>query len=123
MRFEQGNQIGRRWQPGQSGNPAGRPPNDPLKSAIMARLDAEPDLPERLVAAGIERALAGDFRYWKELFDRIDGKVPTLMAEPEPDLPVIPWSQLDGKVRDVLPPESYVIDYDNPESDDPESFA
>ena len=81
MRFQPGNAFGRRWQPGESGNPAGRRPKDPLKSALLARLDDEPDLAERLVKAGIEKALAGDFRYWKELFDRLDGKVPP--AEPE----------------------------------------
>ena len=81
MRFQPGNQFGRRWQPGESGNPAGRPPKQPLKAALLAHLDDEPDLAKRLVRAGIERALAGDFRYWKELFDRLDGKVPP--AEPE----------------------------------------
>lgn len=32
-RFQPGNQIGRRWQPGQSGNPRGRPRIKPLREA------------------------------------------------------------------------------------------
>jgi hypothetical protein len=33
MKFEKGNQIGRRWQPGQSGNPKGRPRIKELREA------------------------------------------------------------------------------------------
>jgi hypothetical protein len=118
MRFQPGNQLGRRWQPGESGNPAGRRPKDPLKSALLAHLDDDPDLPARLVAAGIEKALAGDFRYWKELWDRLDGKV--MPAEPE-ELPVIDWSELDNECDTVRPSGRYVIDYASQPEIEPES--
>lgn len=75
MRFQPGNKFGHRFQPGQSGNPAGRPPKDPMTLALKARIEAEPDLLERLVETGITKAMEGDFRYWKEIFDRLDGKV------------------------------------------------
>ena len=28
-----------------------------------------------MVAKGMQKALSGDFRYWKEIMDRTDGKV------------------------------------------------
>ena len=100
MRFEHGNGYGRRWQPGQSGNPAGRPPKDPIRSALLAQLESEPDLAARLVRAGIEKALAGDFRYWKEIWDRADGKV--MPGEPD-RTPPIDWSELDNECDTVRP--------------------
>lgn len=108
MKFEPGNKIGNRWQPGQSGNPAGRPPKDPMTSALKARFEAEPDLLERLVETGIRKAIEGDFRYWKEIFDRLDGKV----REAEPDEPeIIDWSELDNEGDTVRPISRYAIDY------------
>jgi len=118
MRFETGNQFGRRFQPGQSGNPAGRPSKEPIRSALLKELEAEPDLASRLVKAGIERALAGDFRYWKEIFDRLDGKPRT--AEPE-ELPVIDWSELDNECDTIRPRDRFLVDYaSQPEPIEPE---
>ena len=66
----------RPWKPGQSGNPKGRPPEKPMKAALEAAAEADPDLVADLVRVGITQAKGGDFRYWKEIWDRFDGKVP-----------------------------------------------
>jgi hypothetical protein len=75
-----------RFQPGQSGNPAGRPPGS---KSIAGRLK---DLLERAEISGkpieggkqvadlvadviVERALKGDFRFMDLLVERVDGKV------------------------------------------------
>lgn len=60
---------------GVSGNPNGRP-KKPLQVALEAELESDPDILRQFVRKGLEKALAGDFRYWAAIFDRIDGKVP-----------------------------------------------
>jgi len=64
------------FQPGQSGNPAGRPKERPLRDALKALLEAgDGQKIKELAKIGLEAATGGDFRFWKEVFDRIDGKV------------------------------------------------
>ncbi len=73
--FERGNKIGRQFRPGQSGNPAGRPPG-PLTALLRDTLNAnDGELIESLVRKAIDKALSGNFRYFKEIMDRVDGKV------------------------------------------------
>lgn len=108
MSFEPGNTFGKRWQPGQSGNPAGRPPKDPMTAALKARMESEPDLLVQLVETGIRKAIEGDFRFWKEIWDRLDGKVRA--AEPE-EPEIIDWSELDNEGDTVRPSGRYEIDY------------
>jgi len=75
-RFAPGNKIGRRFQPGQSGNPKGRPPERPLTASLREALDAnDGELIQSLAQMAIDKALSGDFRYFKEIMDRSDGKV------------------------------------------------
>lgn len=69
------------WKPGETGNPKGRPPSKPMKAALDAASDADPCLLSDLISVGIREAKNGDFRYWKEIWDRFDGK--PVSAEPE----------------------------------------
>lgn len=78
------------WQPGQSGNPKGRPPERPIAKELkrlademitmkVTRADGEKETVEvtRLQALAFQawqRAMAGDYRWGRELLDRIDGK-------------------------------------------------
>ena len=59
---------------GQSGNPSGRPSKARLTEALLKLLDDE-SLDGRFVKAGMNAALAGDFAFWKYIFDRIDGPI------------------------------------------------
>ena len=66
-----------------------------MTSALKSKLEAEPDLLAKLVETGIRKAMHGDFRYWKEIFDRLDGKVSTSVVTNAPGL--IDWSALDNE--------------------------
>jgi hypothetical protein len=73
--FERGNKIGRQFHPGESGNPQGRPPG-PLTASLREALDADDGkMIETLAQVAIDKAKAGDFRYFREIMDRVDGKV------------------------------------------------
>ena len=68
------------WQPGQSGNPGGRPKGTSLTSVLRELLDQIPKgdtakLKERIVKALLDKALRGDTRALDIIFDRTDGKV------------------------------------------------
>jgi hypothetical protein len=66
--------VAHQFKPGTSGNPKGAKPGRTLTSRIRAILDVD-DNAERLVQAGIKAAMSGDFRFWQELLNRMDGKV------------------------------------------------
>ena len=80
-KFAGGNTLGRRFQPGQSGNPKGRPKSITLSEAYrreLARVD--PNDPEGRTYAEIlaermrERASSGDVAALREMADRTEGK-------------------------------------------------
>lgn len=60
-----------RFQPGQSGNPAG----SSRKARLTARLK-ELLNDEAFLDVGISKALDGDFNFWRYLYDRVDGLIP-----------------------------------------------
>jgi hypothetical protein len=77
------------WKPGESGNPAGRPKKENcLTSVLKAELSQVPDqLPNSkpnsakltwaqiLGAQAIQQAAKGNSPYYKEILDRVEGKV------------------------------------------------
>jgi hypothetical protein len=72
-----------KFKPGQSGNPAGRPPGS-LNFATKFRAFIEkvaknnemtPDeIEQQLLAIGYKRAKEGDYQFWRDLHDRVYGK-------------------------------------------------
>ena len=68
-----------RWAPGQSGNPNGRPKGTSVTDHIRVILDQHQDdgrlAVEALAEAGVKAAMAGDFRFWNAIVERLDGKV------------------------------------------------
>lgn len=89
--FQPGNKIGPRFPPGNIANPHGRPRTKALKAAIEKALDEEVPLAlaqsmgidpgtkflDALVRAALLRAMQkGGSGYFRELADRVDGKVP-----------------------------------------------
>lgn len=76
------------FQPGQSGNPSGRPKGTislthKLKKIMTmpVRIKGQAFNPDRLYAdlfveMAVCAATVGDFKFFKEVFDRLDGKVP-----------------------------------------------
>ena len=81
--------ISGRWKPGQSGNPTGRPKRKPLTDAllrVLAKLD-DSEL-EELVREPVKRLAAGDIGAFKEIADRVEGKVPQALGGTD-ELPAI----------------------------------
>jgi Family of unknown function (DUF5681) len=78
--FERGHMLGRRFQPGASGNPNGRPRHDRLTLALRDKLAEElPGATEQTVAeaiagALITEALSGNVQAIREIADRTEGK-------------------------------------------------
>ena len=74
-RRDDGMPVGRPFPPGESGNPQGRPITKPLTEALKAALAKDNGAAIReLVDVAVKKAKEGDFKFWKEILDRIDGK-------------------------------------------------
>jgi hypothetical protein len=70
------------FQPGQSGNPAGRKPRvvEDAELSLLARLfDAEAE--QRVIRAMIEAAVGGDVAAFKALYERKYGRVKDIVEE------------------------------------------
>lgn len=70
-----------RWQPGQSGNPKGRPKGSGLTDRLRKILEGTEDgqektVGQKLMEAGVDAAMKGDFRFWNAIYERYEGKVP-----------------------------------------------
>ena len=86
--------IGRPFKPGQSGNPAGRPPGRPNYITEMNRgiekLAKEnkmsvAELKVRLYAKGFKLASEGDYQFFRDFLDRTHGKPIQPIAGPDDD--------------------------------------
>lgn len=83
--------AGTRFQPGQSGNPGGRPKGSVSLTTLLRRALAEKATPkaaktaaEAIVAALLKAARDGDQRAIQYVFDRIDGPAGKQAAETAP---------------------------------------
>lgn len=64
------------WKPGQSGNPNGRPKSKPMTDELKTLLSQDKGADfTAILKRAITEAKSGDFRYFKEIIERIDGKV------------------------------------------------
>ncbi len=65
------------FKPGQSGNPKGRPRGATVAGRISKILaDEDGKVATALAKVFVSKGLKGDFKFAKELIDRVDGKVP-----------------------------------------------
>jgi len=68
------------FKPGQSGNPSGKPKGAvSLIGEIKRQLKADPSILSDLAKSVIENAKGGNPTALKQLFDRVDGPVPTVI--------------------------------------------
>lgn len=82
-KFAKGNQYSFKNRP-ENANRAGRPKGRSMQDALRTMLEDETTgkhLCDALVKSAIDKALKGDFRFWKEIINRIDGKVPNRIAD------------------------------------------
>lgn len=84
---------GRPFPKGNRANPKGRPKGESLTTKLRRVLD-EPDeengtKADKLINAAVDAAGAGDVRYFKEIFERIEGKIPDRVANASGDELVI----------------------------------
>ena len=103
--------VGRPFQPGQSGNPAGRPKIKPFKDALRKAIDAAGDDGEALrsvATALLAKAQEGDVQAIKEVADRLDGKVAQGIIGGDDD---------DNPVRVVSRIERVIVDADIEDTD------
>ena len=63
------------WKPGQTGNPGGRPKGSVSLTTLLKRELRKNDgqLAEMVVKVALREAASGEFRYTKEIWDRVDG--------------------------------------------------
>jgi hypothetical protein len=83
------------FKPGTSGNRGGRPKKHSMQAALGQLLDANPEILRSLIDKGIQEAINGDFRYWKEIYDRLDGKVASSIEIS--DKPQVDWAAIDNE--------------------------
>ena len=72
-----------KFKPGQSGNPAGKPPGSLNFSTkfkkLIDRVAADEqvsseEVEERLIEVGYKGAKGGDYKFWKDIHDRVYGQ-------------------------------------------------
>jgi hypothetical protein len=80
--FVSGHQpTGARWKPGQTGNPMGSSKKQRLTKALVEALEQNNgELAQGLIRAAIKHALAGNFKYFQEIFNRSDGTLALRLA-------------------------------------------
>lgn len=66
---------GTSWQPGQSGNPRGRPKEKLITDALRGIYEDNPKELARFVKAAHSRALKGNPKFWEMIADRLEGRV------------------------------------------------
>jgi hypothetical protein len=78
--FSEGNQY--RMKKGETKNPKGRPKGRSIRGRLREILDSEggENVIEQLLTTALDEAKGGDFRFWKEIADSIDGKIPDRIA-------------------------------------------
>ena len=79
-KFIEGNKYSFKHRP-ENANRKGRPKGRSLQDHLRKMLEEEETgekLCDALIASAVDRALKGDFKFWKEIIDRIDGKVPNI---------------------------------------------
>lgn len=65
------------WQPGESGNPKGRPKGTSITDRLRKIVERDDGkVADALAQAAAKAALKGDFRFWNAILDRLEGPVP-----------------------------------------------
>src|SRR5262245_57012920 len=123
--FLPGNQEGKKFEPGQSGNSSGRPRRTKIGEALMAKLaeafpaGSETTIADHLAASLIKEALQGNVMAIREIADRTEGRPRQAL---DIDMNGMDWRdqarQLGLSIDDVIAETKRLIDAANREGDD-----
>ena len=112
------------WKPGQSGNEGGAKRDKFMRDALIIALkrEAEKDSKTKrlqtVAEALVHKAMEGDVPAIKEIFDRVDGKVPNENHNTnevgENTLEAL-LKAIDGRSRDIVAPQANGHDTEEPE--------
>lgn len=92
-----------RWKPGQSGNPGGRPKKKPITAALERIFDKLSDAEVEVFARSMfMKAGQGDVAAFKEITDRMEGKV----AQPVGGADDLPPIGIEKIVRAIVDPQN-----------------
>ncbi len=90
-----------RWQPGQSGNPKGRPIKRPIGDGLKRLFAKLSDLDvEEYNRQLFMKAASGDVQAWEKVADRVDGKV----AQPIGGTDDLPDLKIQAITRTIIEP-------------------
>lgn len=94
------------WKPGQSGNPSGRPKGAvsltaKLRQALEVEIKPGLTTADLLVKVAIKAASKGDYKFWKEILDRIDGKVPDKIQTDDPIKVIVEYASKNDDDQDT----------------------
>ena len=64
----------KKWKPGQSGNPKGRPKKRPFADKVEELLEKNPEMLEGIALQALSKAQSGDQQALKLVSERLDGK-------------------------------------------------
>jgi|SRR5581483_1679270 len=82
-----------RFKPGESGNPSGRPKRRPIAELLFAELERNNFAALRaIVRRAIAEAKKGNFDYYRDIRETIDGKTPLSILTPTDSEPQAPLS-------------------------------
>jgi glutamate formiminotransferase len=91
------------WKPGHSGNPSGPAVGTisltaRLRKLLAYKVEGEPGkvVADKLIEMAVKASLAGDFKFFREVFNRMDGKVVDVVhAEIRSQLEGLPNTELE----------------------------
>ena len=87
-----GGVTGNGFRPGRSGNPGGRPKGQSLTALLRAQLDKGNNA-QALAKMIVDKALSGDIQFCKLIFERMEGKVPDRVEDPEKTQAQLIWAE------------------------------
>ena len=96
---------------GENNNPEGRPKGSlnfktqwlkAIKKLAEANNTDEEEILQSIILAGINKAKKGDFAFYRDMFDRIDGKAVTRLAGPDGEPLFRPSEEEKAKVDAAL---------------------
>lgn len=111
--------VGRPFEPGKSGNPRGRPKAEVcltilLRAALAEKnVDGKRSKARAVIDALVEQAIEGKTAAIQQIFDRIDGILQPILAEPDLDLDAVVRA-MKAKYESVRPGGPPACDEERP---------